>query len=132
MNTLCASMLKGPARFAGAVLVALLVLSPLAADAQRSAARQVRIGNSYVIELQGNPSTGYRWRLNASSSENLGIVKVADLGYSSARRGLIGAPAQQRFRITVTGAGFAKLVFDYVQPWEGKPSRVHEHWVHGE
>ena len=33
-------------------------------------------GDSYVVELGGNPSTGYRWKLSEPGSVNLGILRV--------------------------------------------------------
>jgi Predicted secreted protein len=95
--------------------------------------KSVRAGTSYVLELGGNPSTGYRWRLNQGSSENLAIVKVEDLGYGEAKssgKKLLGAPAPYRFRITGLSPGFAKLAFEYVQPWVGKPAKTEQHEVH--
>jgi inhibitor of cysteine peptidase len=95
--------------------------------------KSLRAGTSYVLELEGNPSTGYRWRLNQGSSENLAIVKVEDLGYGEAKssgKKLLGAPAPYRFRITGLSPGFAKLAFEYVQPWVGKPAKTEQHEVH--
>ncbi len=91
--------------------------------------RHMRVGASWVVELQGNPSTGYKWRLDQAGSENPSIVKVDDLGYGEAKTKLLGAPAAQRFRLTGLSAGFAKLHFEYVQPWVGKPAKSEDVWV---
>jgi predicted secreted protein len=124
-----------------ASLASLLFVLPLAfsLSPQGAAARDqksVRVGTSWVIELKGNPSTGYKWRLNEGSSENLAIVKVEDLGYGessgSSKKGhvMVGAPAPYRFRITGLSAGFAKLHFEYVRPWVGSPTKTEDVWVH--
>jgi inhibitor of cysteine peptidase len=121
-----------------AKLAMLLVVLPLALSVGPPgvAAREqksVRAGTSWVIEMEGNPSTGYKWRLNAAGSENPSIVKVEDLGYGEPKgKKLMGAPAAQRFRLTAISPGFAKLHFDYVQPWVGKPGKTEEVWVHVE
>jgi inhibitor of cysteine peptidase len=79
-----------------------------------------------VVALQGNPSTGYSWTLNEAASEHLEIVKIEDLGYSSpppqseGEPPVVGAPQEQRFRVTGNAAGTASLAFDYARPWEGK------------
>jgi len=94
--------------------------------------KSLRVGLDYIFELQGNPGTGYVWRLNQGASENLALVKVDDLGYgesASGKKKLLGAPAPYRFRITGVAPGFAKLVFDYLRPWEGKPEKTEELWV---
>jgi inhibitor of cysteine peptidase len=122
-----------PAKLAMLVLALPLALS---AGPQGGAAREqksVRAGTSWVVEMQGNPSTGYKWRLDQAGSENPSIVKVEDLGYGEAKtegKKLLGAPAPQRFRLTGLSAGFAKLHFEYVQPWVGKPAKTEDIWVH--
>jgi predicted secreted protein len=91
--------------------------------------KSLRVGTSWVVEMQGNPSTGYKWRLDPAGSENPSIVKVEDLGYGEPKSKLLGAPAPQRFRLTGLSAGFAKLHFEYVQPWVGKPGKTEDVWV---
>jgi inhibitor of cysteine peptidase len=115
--------------------LATLALAFLLAASGGLAAREtksLRIGASWVLELKGNPSTGYKWHLDHSGSENPSIVKVENLGYGEANgtgKKLLGAPAPQRFRLTGVSAGFAKLHFEYVQPWIGKPAKIEDVWV---
>lgn len=107
--------------------LATLVLAAFLGSSVSLTAREtksLRIGTSWVVEMQGNPSTGYKWRLDPAGSENPSIVKVEDLGYGEAKGKLLGAPAPQRFRLTGLSAGFAKLHFEYVQPWVGKPAKT--------
>jgi inhibitor of cysteine peptidase len=102
--------------------------TPFSAEAKEQ--KSMRAGARWVFELEGNPSTGYKWRLNEAGSENLAIVKVEDLGYGEPKgKKLLGAPAPQRFRITGLSPGFAKLHFEYVQPWVGKPEQTEDLWV---
>ncbi len=107
----------------------LAVCSPPASALAAREAKSLRVGTSWVVEMQGNPSTGYKWRLDPAGSENASIVKVEDLGYGEAKSKLLGAPAPQRFRLTGLSAGFAKLHFEYVQPWVGKPAKTEDIWV---
>lgn len=107
--------------------LATLVLAAFLGSSVSLTAREtksLRIGTSWVVEMQGNPSTGYKWRLDPAGSENPSIVKVEDLGYGEAKGKLLGAPTPQRFRLTGLSAGFAKLHFEYVQPWVGKPAKT--------
>jgi predicted secreted protein len=87
----------------------------------------VKTGQERIVSLQGNPSTGYMWRLSPAASEHLDILSVDDLGYaprepSPDEKGppIVGAPQEQRFRITGKTPGTAKLAFEYVRPWEGE------------
>ena len=45
--------------------------------------RQALVGESFVLKLAGNPSTGYVWRVNTGGSENLTTVSLQDIGFSS-------------------------------------------------
>lgn len=91
--------------------------------------RSVKAGSSWEFQIEGNPSTGYIWRLNEGESENPAIVKVEDLGYGEPETKLLGAPAPYRFRITGLTPGFAKLHFEYLRPWIGKPDKTEDLWV---
>lgn len=113
-----------------------LIFAPMLAGAVHAAeaAKTGAVGDSYVLVLEGNPSTGYRWQFNAANSENPAIVRVEDLGYGAAPKQpdgklLLGAPQPYRLRISLQSAGSAKLVFEYVRPWEGKPVRTFEQRV---
>jgi inhibitor of cysteine peptidase len=117
------------------LVVGVLLLCPLVvtglglSNAEAKEQRNLRVGASYVFELGGNPSTGYKWRLNQGASENLAIVTVEDLGYSAAKtsgKKLVGAPAPYRFRITGLAPGSARLHFEYVRPWVGKPLKAED------
>jgi inhibitor of cysteine peptidase len=122
-----------PAKLAMLLFVLPFALSASAPGVAAHEQKSVRAGTSWVIEMEGNPSTGYKWRLNQAGSENPSIVKVEDLGYGEPKgKKLMGAPAPQRFRLTGISPGFAKLHFEYVQPWVGKPDRTEDVWVHVE
>jgi inhibitor of cysteine peptidase len=116
-------------------LAALLSAALPLKDSRAAEMRELSAGASYVLDLEGNPSTGYRWRLDAGKSENAAILNVEDLGYGESdqpagEKRRVGAPAPYRFRITGVAAGSAKLVFEYVQPWVGKAARTEEQAVH--
>lgn len=116
----------------GAVIAALAIAALAAATAGIAAeSKDLARGASYTLELPGNPSTGYSWRLDASKSENASIVTIEDLGYVKSapppgEKRRMGAPAPYHFRITGVSEGTATLVFEYVRPWVGKPVRMEE------
>jgi len=115
-----------------AALTAGVLLLAQAAGVAVAAEKTLSPGASYVFELGGNPSTGYKWRLNEGASENIAIVKVEDLGYgkssgrSKSGHVIVGAPAPYRFGITGLAPGSARLHFEYLRPWVGTPTKTED------
>ncbi len=117
------------ARAATIAAVAMMSAVPLAARAQD--ALSVPVNESTTIELDGNPSTGYRWELDNGASESGDLVKVEDLGYvkrelAPGERPVLGAPSKYQFRVTGLEAGTVKLVFNYVRGRETAPGKTQD------
>lgn len=117
-----------------AAIAAVVMASGLAAHAANDENPQVAVGATTTLELDGNPSTGYRWVLDVAASENTEIVTVEDAGFASAKaepgkRPALGAPAKQRFQVTGVSAGEAMLVFYYVRSGDETPSKTREFLV---
>lgn len=111
-------------RLAVLCIAAMVVMAaPGAAHAQKI----LRIGETWNLQLEGNPSTGYAWRLDSGASDGLSRVKVKSLGYADApkrRPVMVGVPAPFGFRIRCAQQGYARLAFVYVGP-TGKRARRH-------
>ncbi len=95
---------------------------------------QVAVGATTTLELDGNPSTGYRWVLDVAASDNTEIVTVEDAGYAKpnaepGKRPVLGAPSKQRFQVTGVSPGEAMLVFYYVRSGDEAPSKTQEFLV---
>ncbi|MFZ1679970.1 MAG: protease inhibitor I42 family protein [Rhizobiaceae bacterium] len=75
-------------------------------------------GAEQLIELPGNPSTGYRWRYDPAASAGADHVAIVELGYQAPESPMPGAPAVFAFRVDCVSAGDARLVFRYLRPWE--------------
>ena len=106
------------------VAVTLMTLAIGYAPIEAKAQRVLRVGESWAFELEGNPSTGYRWQVNKAASIGLGLIKLEALGYTDSRKtkpGKVGAPAPFKFRITGLKSGSTRLIFDYSRPWEQRP-----------
>ena len=107
--------------------VVALILMTLAigyAPTEARAQRVLSVGESWAFELEGNPSTGYQWRVNKAASTGLGLIRLESLGYTNSRKtkpGRVAAPASFKFRITGLRPGRTRLVLDYLRPWEQKP-----------
>ncbi len=73
-------------------------------------------GDTLVLRLKSNPSTGYSWVIKGDPSP-LRLLK------SSTRKNdrtghTAGAPVMQEFRLTAVSAGMASLNLEYRRPWE--------------
>lgn len=76
-------------------------------------------GQSHIIELIENPSTGYLWRVTESVGVDTGIVSFTDLGFvKQGDRKMIGAPGKHRWEVRTLRSGTARFEFKYLRPWE--------------
>jgi len=69
-------------------------------------------GQTFVIELESNPTTGYEW--TAEDNANAEFVKSTMVTNST----LPGAPGMQRLTFTATKAGTSTLVLNYARSFE--------------
>ncbi|HUS96987.1 MAG TPA: protease inhibitor I42 family protein [Hyphomicrobiaceae bacterium] len=116
----------------GATLAALcLIVAMACTPADAKTQRNLRLGNYWEFQFEGNPSTGYTWQLDAAASDGLDLIKLESLGYESGtkRSGMVGRPAPFKFRITCIKPGSADLWFKYVGPTGKRSSNRHEVWV---
>jgi inhibitor of cysteine peptidase len=96
------------------------------ARAEEAETIRLAVGQTALIALQENPSTGYRWELSGSASRNLSLVDISDAGFARGASRLLGAPGTRRFKIVAREPGTALAVFDYARPWERvEPARHH-------
>ena len=73
-------------------------------------------GDTLVLRLKSNPSTGYSW---AIKGDPLPLRLVKSSTKKNAQTGhAVGAPVTQEFRLTAVSAGMASLTLEYGRPWE--------------
>lgn len=89
---------------------------------------QLRVGQQATIELEENPSTGYRWTIDAKAGANASILRIEDRGFSQSAGGQrpLGAPGIHRWSIAATSASSASVTFVYQRSWEANPVRSHQ------
>ena len=106
--------------------IGLLVVATAAQAADQTL--HIAVGQSATVELQENPSTGYRWAVDAQASSNLAILSIDDHGFSqnSAAGHLVGAPGVHRWQVQAANAGSASIMFVYGRPWEASVARRHQ------
>lgn len=89
---------------------------------------KLMVGQQATLELEENPSTGYRWTIDAKAGVNASILRIEDLGFSqdSGGKRLLGAPGIHRWSIAATSAGSASVTFVYARSWEATSVRRHQ------
>lgn len=77
---------------------------------------EVEVGDLIVIELAGNPTTGYSWEAADLAS---GLVEqVGEADFSSDSPGLVGAGGSLTLTFRAVQAGSGTLSLVYHRPWE--------------
>ena len=106
--------------------IALIVFSTSATYAADQTLK-LAVGQQAPIELEENPSTGYRWAIDTQASSNLSILRIDDRGFSQKADGkpLVGAPGVHRWSVEATSPGKASITFVYRRPWETSVARRH-------
>lgn len=122
---------RAPRALVGRALLAPIAVLAVSVPADARTAHDMRLGNAFEFQLEGNPSTGYKWVLNKTTSTGLESVEVEPLGYgpSEGKAGMVGTPAPFKFRITCIKTGSANLFFDYIGPTGKRSRESHETWV---
>ena len=82
-------------------------------------------GQTLVVTLGSNPSTGYRWERVPSEAGVLQQSGEAEFEQGS-RKGLVGASGHEMLRFKAMETGATKLELVYHRPWEqeAKPEGV--------
>ncbi|MFN2155296.1 MAG: protease inhibitor I42 family protein [Anaerolineae bacterium] len=89
--------------------------------------RQIEMqqGQTLVVSLESNPSTGYRWERAPVEDEILQQAGEPEFRQGG-RSGLVGTPGQQIFRFQAAATGTTRLDLVYHRPWEqeAKPEGI--------
>jgi inhibitor of cysteine peptidase len=73
-------------------------------------------GDSLVIDLDGNPSTGYTWVL--ANQDLKTVTQKGDAVVKESDSKLIGSPQQTEFTFTASSTGTETLTLNYLRTWE--------------
>lgn len=76
----------------------------------------LKVGDSIVVELDGNPSTGYTW--TAKDLDTSMFQQVGDPEFKSGNPGLIGSGGSLTLTFKTLKAGTTALTLVYHRPWE--------------
>ncbi|MES2819863.1 MAG: protease inhibitor I42 family protein [Pseudomonadota bacterium] len=73
-------------------------------------------GQTLILSLPSNPSTGYRWQLLDAAAPTL--RSLGPEVYSAEETGLVGSGGRSTWRFQAADAGEARLLLHYLRPWE--------------
>ena len=90
----------------------LALLTPMGASAEEW---RMKVGQTRVLALKSNPSTGYDWTVTYGRSD---LLKVRDLGYRAKKPVMPGSPGLHRWSLKAQRSGEAQVTFRYARPWE--------------
>ena len=79
---------------------------------------EVKVGGEIVVELDGNPSTGYTWETKDLDTRL--VQQVGETAFKSSNPGLIGSGGTLTLSYRALKAGKAILTLIYHRPWETK------------
>lgn len=100
------------------MVVAAVSVAQVWADTVEEKTAELKVGETQVLELNGNPTTGFRWMLaEALSADSPVSVEIA---YESAasRKPLCGRGGVFKVRYTGVKPGETTVVLIYARPWE--------------
>ena len=84
----------------------------------------VQVGDEFVIELEGNPTTGYDWQLNFDP-DKLTLLSQQYKQKSSA----VGAAGVQHSKFTASSPGQTTIHAVYKRSWEANSLEEHNFTV---
>jgi inhibitor of cysteine peptidase len=73
-------------------------------------------GQELIIQLDGNPTTGYTWETKDLDTKM--FMQVGDTKFTSSNPKLVGSGGTQTLTLKVLNAGTSTLTLVYHRPWE--------------
>ncbi len=107
--------------FKKALMTMAVAAMPMAqgwADTVEEKTAELKVGETQVLELQGNPTTGFRWMLAEALPADSPVSVEIVYESAASRKPLCGSGGV--FKVSYTGVkpGETTLVLIYARPWE--------------
>lgn len=80
---------------------------------------EVEVGDTFTVNLHGNPSTGFTWLVEDYDET---MVFMADQSYTENSSSRVGAGGEFTFEFEATRVGATDLELRYRRSWEEKPA----------
>lgn len=79
----------------------------------------LKVGQTLVVTLASNPSTGYSWTISGAPDGAV-LTQDGDITYTPSNPDVVmpGSGGSETVRFTATAAGTTTIVLDYRRPWE--------------
>jgi len=119
-------------KYWGIVVITILAIVAIggtvaAASADNSGPRVVNVsesgkqielspGDSLVVTLDSNPSTGFAWSISAITDE--GVIDDVNNEFKGADTGMMGAGGQEVWTFEAGDKGTSTIEMQYSRPWE--------------
>lgn len=81
-------------------------------------------GNSVIVTLCSNPTTGFQWSENAQVSNPQVIEQKSYKFVSPAETGLVGVPGNSVWTFEAIGKGTSTVLIEYSRNWQGGEKAV--------
>ncbi|KTB80849.1 protease inhibitor I42 family protein [Pseudomonas syringae] len=111
-----------PARFIAPLSLALLTACAqtpkhiVSIDTQSDCPLTLKSGQTLILKLPSNPTTGFRW-LTQNPAQSV-LRSLGPEVYANAEsKEMVGSGGQSVWRYKATDAGTGKLMMTYQQPW---------------
>ena len=100
-------------------------ISSILTSADNGKTVDLRVGAEAELRLRENPSTGYRWALDAADSR---LVAIEEGEYVSTAK-MIGAGGETQWLIRAKAPGLTEIKLKRWRPWEGERSVVERYQI---
>ncbi len=86
----------------------------------------LRPGQTLVVRLKANPTTGYRWELIKVNQAILKLTGKAGYTPSISDQQIVGSGGTAEWRFEAVGSGTTVLTLHYLRPWtsNAKPAKM--------
>jgi inhibitor of cysteine peptidase len=84
----------------------------------------VKPGEEFVIVLESNASTGFRWTLSATLDESVVDLLMASYRPGTGGNAVVGSGGHEYWRFAAVGRGTTLIPMAYVGPGGGTPART--------
>lgn len=84
-------------------------------NADSGSSVSVNSGDTIILELEENPTTGYLWKVEALDSH---ILELTGENYEAAGSGGIGGAGKRKLTFRANSAGISPLRLKCVRPWD--------------
>jgi inhibitor of cysteine peptidase len=79
---------------------------------------EIAQGNTLVVTLFSNGTTGFSWDENARIADT-GIIQQLEHQYIGAETNALGAPGVEQWTLKAVNTGTTTVHMEYGRPWEG-------------